>query len=399
MNSSKELCTISELTAAIKALLEEVFVDVSVVGEVSGLSRPRSGHLYFTLKDADAQCPAVIWRSIAARIASSVRDGESVVCRGRIEVYPPHGKYTLVITSLAPYGVGQQEQALRVLRQRLAAEGVFDAARKRPLPSCVKRVAVVTSLSGAAVRDFIQILTRRTRRIDLVLVPVRVQGTTAAAEIAAAMKLLATARNVDVIVLTRGGGSAEDLAAFNDEAVVRSVAASPIPVVSAIGHEIDVTLCDLAADLRALTPSEAAERIAPNDDAFVSHIDSLKRRFANAWESKRRLLAMRLERVVSQPIWRDPTRLFSMRHHALEDFERRLHTGINRTIERSNTRLATAADTLNNLSPLAVLARGYSLTLNADGHLITSAETVAIGEQLVTRLAHGEIVSRVEETC
>lgn len=390
--------TISELTDGIKATLEEVFGDIAVVGEVCDISRPQSGHVYFSLKDAGARCAAVVWRSLVARCDAAIKNGEKVVCRGRLEVYPPQGRYTFIVTSMEPYGIGAQEQAFRALQKRLAAEGLFDPARKRRLPSRVRRIAVVSSLSGAAIRDFLNILTRRTRRIDLLLVPVRVQGATAAAEIAAAVKQLGGVESLDLIVVTRGGGSAEDLAAFNDEAVARAVAASPIPTVSAIGHETDVTLCDLVADFRALTPSEAAERIAPLDETLESRLADFKRRLTRALDGRLRMGTMRLDRIAAQPLWRDPSRLVSMRRHGLEERESRLHRGLATRIRSFHERLAAAAASLENLSPLSVLARGYTLTLHSDGRLVASAEDVAIGDAITTQLAHGTIQSRVVAT-
>ena len=256
--------SVSELTGSIKALLEGEFPSVWVSGEISNFSRPGSGHCYLTLKDDAAQIRAVLWRSAASRVRFDLHDGLEVLCQGSLDVYAPRGSYQLVIEQIEPRGVGALEQALRKLRERLAAEGLFAAERKRPLPRFPRRIAFVTSPTGAAVRDFLEVIRRRWHGVHVLVVPVRVQGDGAAEEIAAGVALVnRLAVEVDVLVVGRGGGSLEDLWAFNEEVVVRAIHASRIPVVSAVGHEIDVTLSDLVADVRALTPSEAAERIVP----------------------------------------------------------------------------------------------------------------------------------------
>ncbi len=248
-----QVLTVAELTARIKDLLETSFDSVWVAGEISNLSRPHSGHCYLTLKEDEAQIRCALWRNTLSRLRFDLNDGLQVVCRGRLDVYAPRGSYQLIIEDIEPKGIGALELALRQLRDRLAREGLFDPARKRPLPAFVRRIAVVTSPSGAAIHDFLQVLGRRWRGADVIIFPTRVQGEGAAAEIAAA---IATANRlplaIDCLVVTRGGGSLEDLWAFNEEAVVRAIHASRIPVICAIGHEIDVTLSDLVADVPRL---------------------------------------------------------------------------------------------------------------------------------------------------
>ena len=267
VTSAPQTLTVSQLTARIKDLLEGAFPSVWVAGEVSNFSRPQSGHCYFTLKDDQSQIRAVMWRGTATKVKFDFADGLEVICRGHLDVYGPRGSYQLVVDELQPKGVGALELALRKLREKLAAEGLFEPARKRPLPVFPRRLAFVTSPTGAAVRDFLEVLRRRWRGVDVLIIPARVQGDGAAAEIVAGIR--AANRLVprpDVLVVGRGGGSLEDLWAFNEEPVVRAIAASKIPTVSAVGHEIDVTLSDLVADVRALTPSEAAERVVPAED-------------------------------------------------------------------------------------------------------------------------------------
>ena len=251
--------TVSQLTLRIKQTLEAEFASVWVSGELSDVSRPQSGHVYLTLKDENAQVRGVIWRSVASRLAFDLQDGQQVVCRGDIDIYPPRGVYQLIIRQVEPLGVGALQLALRKLHQRLAAEGLFDPGRKRPLPRFPRRIAFVTSPTGAAVRDFLEVLRRRWRGASVLIIPAKVQGEGAAQDLVRGIRLAnSLAEPPDVLVVGRGGGSLEDLWCFNEEPVVRAIHASRIPVVSAVGHEIDVTLSDLVADVRALTPSEAA---------------------------------------------------------------------------------------------------------------------------------------------
>jgi exodeoxyribonuclease VII large subunit len=269
--SPEKPLSVFQLTALIKGILEEAFPSVWVVGELSDVARPQSGHVYLTLKDDRAQIRAVIWRNTASRLRFNLEDGLEVICRGDLDVYPPRGSYQLVIRELEPRGEGALQQALRKLQQKLAAEGLFDPAHKKPLPRFPRRIAVVTSPTGAAVRDFVEVLRRRWQGVHVLIVPTRVQGAGAAAEIATAIQAVnRLSPSVDVMVVGRGGGSMEDLWCFNEEAVVRAIFASQVPVVSAVGHEIDVTLSDLVADVRALTPSEAAERVVPALDEVMA---------------------------------------------------------------------------------------------------------------------------------
>ncbi|NQT37562.1 MAG: exodeoxyribonuclease VII large subunit, partial [Planctomycetes bacterium] len=292
--------SVAELTAHIKNCLEGTFPDVWVGGEISNFARPQSGHCYLTLKDERAQIRAVIWRGTASRVRFDLRDGLEVVCRGHIDVYAPRGSYQLVVEQIEPRGIGALELALRQLQQKLAAEGLFDPARKRPLPRFVRKIAVVTSPTSAAVRDFLEVLRRRWQGTDVLVVPVRVQGQGAAEEIAAAIETVnRLATPVDCLVVTRGGGSLEDLWAFNEEPVVRAVAASRIPVISAIGHEIDVTLTDLVADVRAATPSEAAELVAPTADEISATLKHLGSRLASALRHNATGAQRRLDAVVN----------------------------------------------------------------------------------------------------
>jgi len=418
--------SVSELTILLKELLESAFYDIRVVGEISNLSRPRSGHFYLTLKDDAAQLPAVVWRTYASQISFEPKDGQLVSCHGRIDVYPPHGKYQLVIDTMEPLGQGGLELAFRKLHARLEQEGLFAPERKKPIPKTIRRVAVVTSPTGAAIRDFLQVLSRRTKRVDILLVPVRVQGDGAAVEIANAIQMLnhvaanankvetnidkntnanANQQNnifasppIDCLVVTRGGGSIEDLWAFNEEPLVRAVAASQIPVISAVGHEIDVTLCDLAADLRALTPSEAAERIAPNDTELLETLNGLSRILERGIEQRLQLANQKLTRFAEHPFFRRPAEtLIYPIQKTLDHFDERLRQGIQTRLERSASQVSNLAAKLDALSPLSVLGRGYSLTFDRQNHLLARTADVAEGDEINTRLIDGTVKSVVKE--
>ncbi|MBX3424306.1 MAG: exodeoxyribonuclease VII large subunit [Pirellulales bacterium] len=390
--------SVSQLTAQIKSLLESSFDDVRVAGEISNFSRPQSGHCYLTLKDDAAQLRAVIWRGTASRLRVDLRDGLEVVCRGRLDLYPPRGSYQLVVDELCLQGEGALEAALRKLRDKLAAEGLFAPERKRPLPRMPRRIAVVTSPTGAAVRDFLEVLRRRWRGVEVFILPTRVQGDGAAQEIVAAIRDGARMRPApDVLIVTRGGGSLEDLWCFNEESVVRAIAASPIPTISAIGHEIDVTLADLAADVRALTPSEAAERVVPAAQEMAELVASLQGRLQRAVAGRSAQLRQRLDALASRPALARPGDAIRNLACRVDDWAQRLHAATGASVRAHQARLAATAGKLDALSPLAVLGRGYSLT-SREGRLTTSVNQLAPGDRLTTTLADGVAISTVEST-
>ena len=387
-----------ELTSQVKDLLEAAFPEVSVAGEVSNFVRPQSGHCYLTLKDDRAQLRAVMWRGVAARLRFDLHDGLEVVCRGHLDLYAQRGSYQLIVEDIVPQGMGALELALRQLREKLTREGLFDPTRKRPLPPLVRRIAVVTSPTGAAIRDFLQVLGRRWRGADVLVVPVRVQGEGAATEIAAA---IATINRLpmppDCLVVTRGGGSMEDLWAFNEEPVVRAIAASQIPVVSAVGHEIDVTLADLAADVRALTPSEAAELVAPAAEELVAQLRQVERRLASGLRSRADSARARLDTVARHTVFRRPYRQIFQWTQRLDEWDARALRAMRGGVRSARRQVDTAAGHLESLSPLAVLGRGYSLTQRiTDGQVIRSAAELTPDEQITTRFASGQATSRVE---
>ncbi|MGO9810980.1 MAG: exodeoxyribonuclease VII large subunit [Isosphaeraceae bacterium] len=368
--------TVSSLTQRIKDTLEADFADVALHGEITNLARPKSGHVYFSLRDQTASIRAVMWKGDAQRLAFDLSDGLAVRVLGRLTLYAPRGDYQVVVRHLEPDGLGALELAFRRLHARLAAEGLFDPGRKRPLPRYPRRIVIVTSPTGAAVRDLLQVTGRRWTAAEVLIAPARVQGIGAGAEIAGAIALANRVKGAELIIIARGGGSAEDLRAFNEEIVARAIAGSRLPVVSAVGHEIDVTLADLAADRRALTPSEAGELAVPDCREVAMHLDRLAERIHH----------------ISQTRLREARAL-------LEQFAKRAQHGVQRNLDDRRHRLTRLAASLDALSPLAVLTRGYSLTFQADGKtLVRSTRDVQPDDLIHTRLASGHLISRVVST-
>ncbi len=390
--------SVAELTARIKHVLETTFPSVWVVGEISDLARPRSGHIYLTLKDEQSQIRAVIWRGVASRLTFDLEDGQQVLCYGDIDVYLPRGSYQLVLRQMERRGVGSLQQRLRELQQRLAAEGLFDAGHKQPLPSFPRRVAVVTSPTGAAIRDFLEVVRQRWQGVDVLIVPTRVQGEGAAAEIARAIALVNRLQPApDVLVVTRGGGSMEDLWCFNEERVVRAIFASHIPVVSAIGHEIDVTLSDLVADVRALTPTEAAQRVVPSSPEIAASLQHFYSRLQASLGSVAATARARLQSLAQRRVFQKPLDQVREWERRLDELQARAARATQQSLRESRQQVQGKASQLESLSPLAVLARGYSVTLRArDGTVVRDVAALKVGDLLRTRYAIGQTESRVE---
>jgi exodeoxyribonuclease VII large subunit len=394
----RKILTVGELNRQIKALVEDGFRTVWVSGEVSNLSRPGSGHLYLCLKDAEGQLRAVMWRSAALRLRFDVKEGMEVIARGRLTVYVPRGDYQLQIEELQPKGLGALELALRQLKEKLLKLGYFASERKKPLPRFPRRVALVTSASGAAVRDILEILGRRWPAVEAWVCPVRVQGEGAAEEIAAAIRLLNRVAAVDVMIVGRGGGSVEDLWAFNAECIAQAIFESRIPVVSAVGHEIDLTIADLVADCRALTPSEAAERVVPDRAELVQGLCHIQERMRSLLLQRLDGYKNRLDGLAQRRALRLPLERLRELERRLDEGGERLHRGAHQRLEQVRERLQAQAARLETLSPLNVLGRGYSLTRReADRAVIRSPDQLRPGERLVTDVADGRIISRVEE--
>ncbi|MBI2878427.1 MAG: exodeoxyribonuclease VII large subunit [Candidatus Rokubacteria bacterium] len=438
----RRVLTVSELTRQIQERLESAFGGLWVEGEISNLRAPGSGHVYFTLKDENAQIRAVLFRNRLRRLRFEPQDGLHVLAFGGLEVYGPKGDYQLVCEILEPKGLGALQLAFEQLKARLAAEGLFDPARKRPLPRLSRRIGLITSPTGAAVRDFLQIVRRRFANVHVLIYPVRVQGAEAAGEIVQGIQELNRLGGLDVLVLARGGGSLEDLWAFNEEAVARAIAASKIPVVSAVGHETDVTIADFVADLRAPTPSGAAELVVQEKAALLARLADLAARLRRALDQRVRRLGERLDELARRRVLTDPGRplreaerrldelaarlrrgfalghrsarqrylraknalrpgvpLANMAHGAkvLDQLHRRLGRAASGSLEGRRGAIGALAARLEGLSPLAVLARGYSLCTLPSGELVVRARQVGPGERVRVRLSEGELGCRVEE--
>jgi exodeoxyribonuclease VII large subunit len=398
-----KILSVSELTQEIQGLLEDGFPMVWVVGEISKVTRPSSGHLYFSLKDSGALLGAVIWRGVALRLRFDLKDGQEVIARGRLSVYPPQGKYQLVIEELQPKGIGALELALRQLKEKLFRLGYFAPERKQPLPRYPRRLALVTSRSGAAVRDMLEVLTRRWPALEIWVCPVRVQGEGAAGEIAQAIGLLNRLRRegqlpVDVMIVGRGGGSAEDLWAFNEEVVARAIFLSEIPVISAVGHEIDVTIADLVADHRALTPTDAATHVVPDARELLQGLSEMDNRLRDRLLRRVELARGRLNDLGQRRAFRWPLERIHELERRLDDGGERLSRAIRLRVAAARDRWEGKAAQLESLSPLNVLGRGYSLTRKeTDRAVVRSPAQVRPGERLVTLVQQGRIISRVEE--
>jgi exodeoxyribonuclease VII large subunit len=436
----RQTLTPTTLNAEVRAALERGFPLFWIEGEVSNFLKAKSGHLYFSLKDAGAQVRCAMWRPRAMLLRFAPADGQHVLARARVTLYEPRGEFQLQIEHLEPAGQGALQRAFEELKARLASEGLFDPARKRALHAFPRRIAIVSSASGAAIRDVVSVLSRRFPLLDADLFPSLVQGAEAPAQLRAQLDRIAMLGRHDLVLITRGGGSIEDLFAFNDEALARRIASMPMPVVSAVGHEVDFTIADFVADLRAPTPSAAAELIAPSGDALRDRLDALKRRLDRAVRHRLDRDAQRLDRLQLRLQARHPlTRLGALgerlRHvHArlvrvpapaiarqrqrIEQLQARLHRAAAleriallrkraeharlrlqavcaRGLEHRATHLAGLARSLNALSPLATLERGYAIAFDAAGRTVQSVEAIKPDDTLRIKVRDGEIDARV----
>ena len=388
------ILTVSELTHGVRDLLENAYPSVWVQGEISNFVAHRSGHWYFTLKDQGASLSAAMFRGQNRRVRFEPEHGMDVVCRGRISVYPPRGNYQLIVDRIEPQGVGALQLAFEQLHQRLGAEGLFDRDRKRPLPRLPVRIGIVTSPTGAAIRDMLRVLSERFRPLEIRLAPTRVQGEGAAAEIAAALDLLNRDARVDVILCGRGGGSLEDLWAFNEEVVARAIARSAIPVISAVGHEVDVTIADLVADARAATPSNAAELVVPVRAELDGWLADLTRRLglaAGRDVDRRRQLSVQLGRRLV-----DPRRYVQIQAQRKDELTARLGRAQRVKLSAARGEHGQRAARLHALSPLGVLARGYAIA-TADGQPLLSVDNVSPGDRIQVRLHEGTLGCSVDD--
>jgi exodeoxyribonuclease VII large subunit len=433
--------TVSELTDRILGVLEVEFADVWVEGEVSNLKIAPSGHWYFSLKDAKAQLRAVVWKTDTRLIRFRPADGMRVLARGQVRGYPPRGEYQLSVQVLEPLGKGSLQQAFEDLKERLGKEGLFEAARKRPLPMLPRRIGVVSSPTGAAIQDILRVLSARYANLEVLLYPARVQGPEAAGEVSQGIRAFNRLGGLDVLIVTRGGGSLEDLWPFNDEQVARSLAASKIPTISAVGHETDFTIADFVADLRAPTPSAAAERVVQAKEELTARIAAQDSRLAAAVRLRLTRVRARVEAVTSHRVFTAERGRIRSHAQRVDEMTRRAETGLARGLERSRDRfrrdrdrleafrwdrqvaarrerlfrqrdqlrarfqaavemrrssLGRLAAKLDGLSPLAVLSRGYALVWHADGRrLVRDSADAAVCDPLRLRLHVGTLAATV----
>jgi exodeoxyribonuclease VII large subunit len=433
--------TVTEITRSIKALLENGFAFVAVCGEVSNLKAPYSGHLYFTLKDREAQIRAVLFKTQRRYLPAEIADGSQVICRGRVSLYEPRGEYQLIVDSVEFAGAGDRQAAFEQLKEKLSQEGLFSAEHKKKLPLLPKGIAVITSPRGAAIHDFLTIAARRFPSIPIEIHPVSVQGESAAAEIISAITAACQRGRADVIVICRGGGSVEDLWSFNSEALARAVFAAPLPIVSAIGHEVDFTILDFVADYRAPTPTAAAEAVLPEQvqlqllvrrhtlrlrqimtqkvehyqrrlslqhrllgnptkaiDTFRMRIDFLLSRLRRSIDSQLALKQQQLNGQRSIIALHNPQQILTRHQHALANLRQRLIDLSQRHLERKSATLQRYTALIRSVSPLTVLERGYAIVQRLpDKKIIRSKNEVSCGERLEIRLHEGSVTCEVTE--
>lgn len=440
--AQRDIYTVTRLNREVRNLLERQWGQVWLVGEVSNFSRPGSGHWYFSLKDKDAQISCAMFRGNNKRVRVPVNAGMQVMVRGRISLYEPRGNYQLIVEHLEPAGEGLLQQQFEALKRALTAEGLFAPERKKPLPERIRTLGVITSPSGAALHDVLAVLQRRDPSLQVIVYPAQVQGQEAPAALRYALARAVQRNEVDALLITRGGGSLEDLWAFNDEAFARDMAACPLPTVSAVGHEVDFTIADFVADLRAATPSAAAELLSQDMQHYVRHIQQLEQRSVRAWYTqlqvkkalighlqarlhplnpKRRIeqqsqqldgLNERLLRSIQQGLRQHAQQQQSLLHRlqqqhperdvqalkgTLTQLQDRLHHAMQAFVRQKQKQFVAQQQALHIVSPLNTLARGYSMTFDEQHQLVRDAAQVQEGQQITTRVAEGQVVSRVEQ--
>ena len=390
--------TVSRLNREAKSMLENHFPLLWVEGELSNLSRPASGHLYFSLKDAHAQVRCALFRGNQKTLSAPPKDGMQVLVRARVSLYEGRGDYQLIVESLEESGEGALRRAFDLLKNRLAQEGLFDGAHKKPLPRLPKRIGIITSPSGAVLHDILTTLKRRFPAIPVLLHPVPVQGDGAAEKIAAMLHLAGKRLDCDVLILARGGGSLEDLWAFNEEIVARAIHACPIPVVCGVGHETDFTIADFVADARAATPTAAAEMLSPNQADWLASLENMERRLRRQLRDQLLSAQQRLDYLNARLLQHNPQALLREQRLRNQHLHLRFTNAIRRLLERAHERLARAAQALDTLSPLATLARGYAiLELPSSGAVVRHATQLRAGDAVRARLAQGMLDCRVEK--
>ncbi len=439
LNLDREVLTVSQLNGRARGLLEDVFAQVWVAGEISNLAKPASGHVYFTLKDQQAQVRCALFRQSAARVREALRDGLTVTVRGKVSLFEGRGDYQLILDSVEPAGDGALRLAFEALKDKLSAEGLFAIERKQALPAHPRRIGIISSPTGAVIRDIISVFRRRAPQVQLTLIPTPVQGRDATVQIIRALQR-ADDFGFDALILARGGGSLEDLWCFNEEPLVRAVAACRTPIVSAVGHETDVTICDFVADVRAPTPSAAAELLAPDNSELVQRLSNLQRRLLlrmqarltreqlrldnlrlrlrhpgerlrqqaqrlddldmrlrRAYEQQFKQQHERLARLAARLAAQHPGRSLALLRLRLDSLAERLPRAMGEGLKAHQLQLRSQVQTLNAVSPLATLSRGYSILLDDQGRAIHRAAQTQPGQRLRAKLGEGELQLRVED--
>ncbi|MBU3759032.1 MAG: exodeoxyribonuclease VII large subunit [Candidatus Omnitrophica bacterium] len=386
--------TVTQLNREIRSKLEEEYASVWLEGEISNFKRHTSGHLYLSLKDDKSQIGAVFFARDCMSVRFQIRDGLKVLVYGRVSLYEARGQFQFYIQQMEPLGLGALQLAFNQLKEKLQKEGLFDVSRKRPIPVLPRRVGVVTSPTGAAIRDILNVVNRRFRGTEVLIYPVRVQGEGSAQEIARAVRELNALRSVDVMIVGRGGGSLEDLWAFNEEEVARAVFESDIPVISAVGHEVDWTICDAVADLRAPTPSAAAELVVRNREELVKHLAQMSSRLAQGAAGLLRLQKKNFAALRDSYALRQPLRRLEQYCLTLDDRTRRIRVALRNVVNAKSKSLGQAAGTLEALSPLKVLSRGYALP-RSKGRVIKKAAELRAGDILEVLFADGTAETQV----
>lgn len=389
--------TVSQLTRRIKTLLEGEFASVLVEGEIGAISTPPSGHLYITLKDNKSLIDVVLWRSTVSKLSYIPSEGDKVEIKGNVTLYEPRGRYQLVASRITPAGEGELRAEFEVMVARLREEGLFNPEHKKELPKTPRVVGIVTSASGAAVRDVIKVAKKRMPSVELVVSSCVVQGEQAPLEIVKALSRLERWGGCDIIIVGRGGGSLEDLAPFNDERVAREVFGCNTPIISAVGHEVDISICDLVADIRAATPSEAAEIAVPEIVENKRKVDFLMIRLNNALKSKLEMAKSRVGFLGRRRGWGVPEGLLAQNRQRIDYLQEKVCSVGENILIRHNNKLSLVAARLEGLSPLKILERGYSVTRTEDNVVVKSTEQLRIGNKLKTNLAEGIVFSEVIE--
>ncbi len=387
--------TVTELTSSIKEILEDSFLDLWVEGEISNFIHHSSGHMYFTVKDKNSQLQVVMFRSACSKLKFTVENGMEVTLRGRISVYEKRGSYQFYAEAMEPQGLGALQLAFEQLKEKLLKEGLFDESRKVAIPRFPKTIGVVTSPTGAAIRDILHVIDRRFSNVRVVLFPVKVQGDAAASEIANAISSFAEWGECDVLIVGRGGGSLEDLWAFNEEIVARAIYDCDIPIISAVGHEIDFTISDFVSDLRAPTPSAAAELVVVNKADLEETLKTMEKGLFQSIQTVLDRYKLRLDNIKKRYSFVHPLRMLEGKYQQLDDLYDKLKLTMNNVLSNKSMELKQLVGKLNVLSPLSVLSRGYSVNYDSKSKIIKSAKSIAVGDVISTKVSDGDYTSEV----